>query len=187
MKRGAFEAAPRLSGVNSAQEPAGATVCKQRQHLICTKMLFLQRAWQGLKYSAKPPRARIHDTPKIRAEGDGFLAGGMHASAKRVAGQGTIGSLRRFFSSFSALSQKHDPQAMRFWLTERIQRAQRVGHSLVERKEAVGDWTRQQKGREQRVSSGLTASQTAFPCVLSAPHTPRRCPLLWSPDRRTGG
>ena len=27
--------------------------------------------------------------------------------------------------------QKREPQAMGFWLTERIQRAKRVGHSLV--------------------------------------------------------
>jgi hypothetical protein len=29
-----------------------------------------------------------HDTPKIRAAGDGFLAGGMRASAQRIAGKG---------------------------------------------------------------------------------------------------
>ena len=66
-------------------------------------------------------------------------------SCKQVSpkgGQGTIGPLRRFFGDFSALSQKREPQAMGFWLTERIHASAASRTALVERKEAVGDRTR---------------------------------------------
>ena len=46
-------------------------------------------------------------------------------AARATGGQGTIGSLRRFFGDFSVTPQKYEPQAMDFWLVECMRRAAR--------------------------------------------------------------
>ena len=83
-------------------------------------------------------------------------------------GQGTIGPLRRFFSPFSALSQKREPQAMGFWLTERIHASAASRTPLVERKGAVGDWTRPRHSRDS-ASASAKNDRPSFPASPSPP------------------
>jgi len=74
------------------------------------------RAAENMVISLHMSRARIRDTPKTRATGDGFLAGGTHAKER----------------SDTLVKEPLVPCGVSFPLF----------FPLVERKEAVGDWTR---------------------------------------------
>ena len=99
-------------------------------------------------------------TPDLHQNAVFYKTQGRGVSCKQVppkGGQGTIGPLRRFFGDFSALSQKREPQAMGFWLTERIHASAASRTALVERKEAVGDRTSLRHSRECVSASGMNS------------------------------